>query len=109
MNEIFHLRKDDVLIRNPFRICIMGPMYSGKSTLCIQLIKNLYSFVERKSEKTHILLITENDLTKSEIQNVCKENGFQFSSFSFIPNLQTLIEKQQNEKPKSSLILIIEV
>lgn len=92
MDNYFICPKDSLKLDCPFRLLIIGPMHSGKSTFLSKYISRLDDFVKiPQTHNTEIILVSEILSTVHELEDVCKSKQYGFRNMKGIPEWDALL------------------
>lgn len=82
-------------------------MNAGKSFLCKEIILKLnsISYSEISYNKTEILLISKSEETKNELNKICLEKKYKFTSWNIIHDMDNIFYKTEKSK---QIIVIFE-
>ena len=128
MDKYHSCLKEDLKLESPFRLLIVGPMSSGKSTFLTNFINSLYDNVSNSKNfmKTSITLIryvnldyhlilyfniyiyfnfSDIDTTVEKLGTICKEHNYDFQNLKGVPDWGNLIDLENNSHVHSILIL----
>ena len=101
MESYFECSKESLKLDYPFRLIIIGPMNSGKSTFMLNYIKHLTELVNVKDDKqTEVIIISEIQSTISELERICRDNKYGFRNMKGIPSWDALSSESSNSTHK---------
>ena len=101
-----HFKTSDFQIKMPFRISIIGPMQSGKSSFIFNLLLNLKKVTDINLEKkAEVLFCYNNESSLKGIKEACEESKT-ITKINFVKGLPS-IESIENYQSQNDIQFIV--